>query len=617
MAPTKGTRKAFVSSLLREDLQKVALWHGSRPQHEQKRFLQSINALHCHAERDVPDEDQPSSGSSIKLAVVGSHCAKQSGGQLRSEARPHRGLRLSTSVPGMMATRHLDVAEELAGNSFVHWLDGRSASSPSSAGCDLETHRTLLSDATPTASSASSGCSFPGTAHQTHFRAHKRGWAANRRSWSATNQHRDGHLRGVPEEGVADCDRLRTMNHELLGSQHPGKNVHQNMYDGIFKEGKTDQVDRFVGSAPPEQREEFKRMVRSLQYLRLRDAKENISVGNQELDLQENSRLWKPPRQAPVFDKSERNASMVPLGAIFASKSQKLLLPETSDIAACAPPSPSVSGLGSLQLSRESTPRISTAGTSRPLRPNSAPLGSMHVPTQHGHSFVPSAKPNMQLDSGAVGAPDVRLRPPRASRPISAPLPARMNQQTVLCHVPCTDPHATETDAKSGQPAGSEEIAQALHESRSDPGIGMESGARPPSSRPAFAASSLSLARPRSAAIARRSAIVQPAACQALSTNKACKQTNSKLASMSNVPFPPSAVEKAEVAGAQLARAGTGQGASNNSQMPPSLTPTVADSNSEDCREIKAIETLPPKANAVGKPPRTNVVHVGGLSWIQ
>merc|ERR1719352_1748476 len=39
-------RKAFLDGLLNQDLQQISQWHGSRPHHEQKRFVRAVDSLY-------------------------------------------------------------------------------------------------------------------------------------------------------------------------------------------------------------------------------------------------------------------------------------------------------------------------------------------------------------------------------------------------------------------------------------------------------------------------------------------------------------------------------------------------------------------------------------------
>mmetsp|Transcript_76556 Transcript_76556/g.216483 ORF Transcript_76556/g.216483 Transcript_76556/m.216483 type:complete len:100 (+) Transcript_76556:1-300(+) len=96
-------------------------------------------------------------------------------------------------------------------------------------------------------------------------------------------------------------------------------------------------------------------MTRSLESLRRSKTSGTKSLAAQDYNLQENQRLWKPPRQKPVFEASQRNLSKVPLGTtgFVEGRRSPSAPPQAEDH---GPPSPSVSGLGSLPLSRLSTP---------------------------------------------------------------------------------------------------------------------------------------------------------------------------------------------------------------------------------------------------------------------
>ncbi|OLP98719.1 hypothetical protein AK812_SmicGene18810 [Symbiodinium microadriaticum] len=98
-------------------------------------------------------------------------------------------------------------------------------------------------------------------------------------------------------------------------------------------------------------------MVRSLEYLRRAKTREDTSTSNLAFDLQENARLWRPPKQRPVFEPWEINISRIPLGAMQQGPAKPRV-----DIAEPSlppvPPSPSVSGLGSLPLTRLPTPQV-------------------------------------------------------------------------------------------------------------------------------------------------------------------------------------------------------------------------------------------------------------------
>ncbi|CAE8662764.1 unnamed protein product [Polarella glacialis] len=127
------------------------------------------------------------------------------------------------------------------------------------------------------------------------------------------------------------------------------------MYADVLQGPQHEFVNRFLETAPCEQREQFSGMVRSLHNLRRAKARQG-TVTHEAFDLQENARLW------PVFETSECNLSRVPLGSM--TQSLKTLPPPSPLLHLTnlphPPPSPTVSGLGSLPLTRLSTPLMVT-----------------------------------------------------------------------------------------------------------------------------------------------------------------------------------------------------------------------------------------------------------------
>merc|ERR1712187_674862 len=115
-------------------------------------------------------------------------------------------------------------------------------------------------------------------------------------------------------------------------------------------------------------KDQFAGMVRSLQYLRMANDKQNKSQMANDMNLEENSRLWKPKPTRPWFDPSNANMSQVPgLGTLgkYNIKSEADLAASGLDIPVpppsakrLVPPSPSVSNLGSVPRSRVSTPLV-------------------------------------------------------------------------------------------------------------------------------------------------------------------------------------------------------------------------------------------------------------------
>jgi len=194
--------------------------------------------------------------------------------------------------------------------------------------------------------------------NQALYRIHKRAFAVNRNDWMNGNQHSAGALKdGLPNYGFPDSERMQTSFKEHFGSRQLAQNINKSMYENVLDSNQHQFVQRFLETAPQEQREQFAGMVRSLQALRSMPLRHMASTSKLDYNLEENARLWKPPRQKPVFETAQLNVSRVPLGGLV-QKSTKTSMQATLPHAHSyqPPPSPSVSGLGSLPLTRLSTP---------------------------------------------------------------------------------------------------------------------------------------------------------------------------------------------------------------------------------------------------------------------
>jgi hypothetical protein len=275
----------------------------------------------------------------------------------------------ATSEPAIFPPKPIDIFEQRKRerrrgngpfdedpNSLKDWLEGMSISSMTTA-TTASRAASHFSDLTRTSvSGTNSLCSVPGTTNQANFRVHRRAIALNKATREAAVKNTVGELKeGFPTSGMPESDRLQTSFKDCFGSRPLGENITKQMYESVFQEEQHPFVARFLEGAPPEHREQFTKMVRSLEYLRRSKSRATTSLQRQELDLAENSRLWRPPQQVPVFDASERNMSKIPLGTLVNTKKQKEAVPPPpQDLA--PPSSPSVSGLGSLPLTRLSTP---------------------------------------------------------------------------------------------------------------------------------------------------------------------------------------------------------------------------------------------------------------------
>jgi len=382
-----GKRNQFLSGLINEDLKTLTTWHGRRPPHEQKRFLRSVDSLYKAFDAASGGEQKakarPSEAEKAAAAQAAQEAARAAAAAMQRAAeedplsgppRSPRALASSSSEPNMVPAQPIEVFEQKKrqglkkqrdptaedGNSLELWLEGGSVTTQTTASTAVS-RRTRFSDLSLTSYGGSSICSEPGTMQQSQFRQHKRAYACNKNNWTAINQHEAGYLKdGVPHYNWPDSERLQTSFQDQFGSRPLGQNIHQNMYTNVLQGSQHEFVSRFLETAPPEQREQFTGMVRSLQAMKKVRDRQKVQHEREAYDLQENARLWRPPLQQPVFDTSEINLSRVPLGSMQ-STTKKVLPPSSPSphtMQPQPPPSPSVSGLGSLPLTRLSTPLV-------------------------------------------------------------------------------------------------------------------------------------------------------------------------------------------------------------------------------------------------------------------
>lgn len=383
---TANRRQQFLSGLINEDLQKLTSWHGTRPHHEQKHFLRSVDSLYkafdsmdgstSKTQVRPTDAERSAAHQAAQEAAVRAAAAAHAAAEDDPLAGPPRtprsaNLHASSSEPCLMVQQPIEVFEQKKRrelrrqrdptaedpNSLEDWLEGCSITTQTTAS-SATSRRTRFSELTMTSLGGSSICSEPGTMHQSQFRHHRRAFALNKNHWTPMNQHEAGYLKdGIPHMGWPNSERLVTTFKDQFGSRAIERKIGDKTFSNVLKEDQHQFISRFLETAPPEQRDQFAGMVRSLQYLRKAADREKESITTEAYNLQENSRLWKPPRQRPMFDNSERNLSRVPLGSMTQTTKKAVSQLHIPYIPQC-PPSPTVSGLGSLPLTRVSTPLV-------------------------------------------------------------------------------------------------------------------------------------------------------------------------------------------------------------------------------------------------------------------
>jgi hypothetical protein len=397
-------RQVFLSGLLNEDLQNLTKWHGTRPQHEQKRFVRAVDSIYstfvkmegaapafqAQAQQQAKVAQQQQAARAAALAAAHA-VANQDDPYLRESPRGGPALGASASAPNL-PPKPIDVFEQnkrknnrrtpsqagdaasvtssqLDMNGLDKWLDGQSISTSTTGGAS-SSQFTSLSQMTATSSGGLSMCSEPGTTNQAVYRIHKRALAANYRAHGTKDHHEPAYLKdGVPNSGFPECERMATQFRDAYGHKPlGGGEVHKGAYGSVFKEDKLPFVEKFLDNAPKEHKEQMGDLVRSLQFLRTAHKRHTSSLQRIEMDLAENSRLWRPGHQHPVYDPSQRNFSRVPLGAIEGNNPRpKVQEPTPRPSTGPRVHSPSVSGLGSLPLTPRSLPTPLVGGRDFPM----------------------------------------------------------------------------------------------------------------------------------------------------------------------------------------------------------------------------------------------------------
>jgi hypothetical protein len=414
-------RKAFLDGLLNADLQKISSWHGTRPHHEQKRFLKAVDSLY----KGYSQMEDAMPAVRVKAEKEARAAAAQQAAMMAEQqaiaARDDPYLRESPRGPAMaqsasapnLPSKPIDVFEQnkLKGrrrgagsvsgagsdaasvassqatvNGLEKWLDARSVTTCTSMGSSM-TQGTNFSQLTRTSTNCSD-CSEPGTHNQMIYRVHKRALAANKRSFNAKDQHAPAYLKeGIPNIGFPECERMATNYRDQFGHKPLGAGgLPREAYASVFQNQSLPFVDEFLEVAPKEQKGQVAGMVRSLNYLRLAHQRNTSCVMRQDMDLAENSRLWKPKRAQQVFAPEQRNLSRVPLGAIGLGRHKVKEETPPPSRSGDTVHSPSVSGLGSLPLTPRSLPTPLVGGRDLPMMSQPVDYSQMSLaPIEEGY----------------------------------------------------------------------------------------------------------------------------------------------------------------------------------------------------------------------------------------
>jgi len=268
-------------------------------------------------------------------------------------------------------------------SSLDRWLDGGSVVTGTTGTTNASRFSRGLSELTKTSIASNSICSEPGTTHQMQFRHHRRAFALGKVNFKdANNPFEAGNLKdGVPNIGWPDRERLMTNYKDNFGSRQENPNISKDMYASVIQSNQHPFIERFLDGAETQKKDVFMGMVRSLEYLRTAKDMQNKTQMANDLNLEENRRLFRPGRAKPWFEKEQANISMIPIGTLNKNAPPKPKEteqpPPPQGRHPPAPPSPAVSGLSSMPLSRLSTPLVGGRGLPFASPPPAAdPLGA-------------------------------------------------------------------------------------------------------------------------------------------------------------------------------------------------------------------------------------------------
>jgi hypothetical protein len=308
---------AFLSGLLNEDLQNLTKWHGSRPNHEQKRFVRAVDNIYksfCKMDsRNLPAlqaqaQQQAKAAQQQQASKIAAYqaVANQDDPYLRESPRGGPAMGASASAPNL-PTKPIEVFEqtkrknnrrndagsdtasvrssEMSRNGLEKWMDAQSITTDTTGGSST-TRFTSISQMTATSGSLSM-CSDPGTTYQDVYRIHKRALMANYRTHGTKDHHEPAYLKnGIPNSGFPECERMATQFRDAYGHKPLGAGeIPKNAYSSVFKEDKLPFVESFLQVAPKEEKEQLGDMVRSLQFLRTAHKRHTSSLQKQEMDL--------------------------------------------------------------------------------------------------------------------------------------------------------------------------------------------------------------------------------------------------------------------------------------------------------------------------------------------
>jgi len=406
------SRREFLTTLVKEDVHKVAKWHDERPSAEQKRFIKGLDVLHKALK---PRRAQQRAGSASNLKVA-AQCNRSDPCLVRARSSETASGRQSIQRQLKRNRRQTQDA-----NSLELWLEGRSVKSESTDAASIASFSNL-SEVTET--TVSSCCSETGgTMHQAQFRKHRRGLAVQRRCWRPLHQHLEGDMRkGVPNYGLPSSERLQTSYQEVYGEPEHCGVMTKHRFSGVIHEEQQQPVEEHLKDATASEKKGFAGMVRSLDYLRREHALKNSSVFKQDFDMQENMRFGEEMPKAHAVASSAAPSAKDDLhlkSVVSTPSSRPLSAVAAPPIAAPLPPTQLVTDDSPRRLPPDAprTAQYMQLADASGASPRSSPTRSKRVRPTSAPAIGTAAQRSVAAVSAASRLQNLRQRPQSAVGP--------------------------------------------------------------------------------------------------------------------------------------------------------------------------------------------------------
>ncbi|CAD7936888.1 unnamed protein product [Amoebophrya sp. A120] len=267
--------------------------------------------------------DEPASGSR-KGTTRGSRSLPSMGSAAQKSVASGVSQGAVSSTASASKLNPIDVHNEKRRRRYIRapesltldaWLDANSQASTYSVSTDVSDYSRWTGISEMTETTEGSITSQPMPMFKTQYRHHRRGYAINRRKWR-TMSNQVGHP--VPHQDYPDSRRFRTTTKSQFPNPFGDKPnpLHKDeaMYASVFKPEVHGKVAEVLDEMPEDNMKDFLYMVRCLHQVR-KETKPRTTT-ERFYDLEENQRLYEPPRAKPIGDPTDLRKSSVPLGTL-------------------------------------------------------------------------------------------------------------------------------------------------------------------------------------------------------------------------------------------------------------------------------------------------------------